>query len=946
MLSSLGAHRERSPSGHQPPLKVFIQEEVSKPETQHQTQPMIVVQDYQEKTSQSQEPTKPHLGKELVEDLSYKLEAHAEPQILPDVKPDGAHLGAVALGEPKRQKIGNDNETMESQQYHLDVKPTPEKIKQACSMHQTFTLQQEPKQPQIQVNTQQQTQDHQKQVQIQKECTSQQKTLLQQSVKVRKSQKCAENRPWLQQKAQAEVLVSGQVRKVSSEVVPQTKAIATALPQPPICTSEPIKEQVTWTQQQQPITMTSVASQAQDSTRDQADQAETNSVTQTNAYMNQAQQQQSALQTTMIQAKQQEQHMAVNATVASQPVKSAVHPIQVEPKNVLQTQFHVTEVQPLQSVMQPKMCETQQVTQTRVVQVQQNEPITQVKLGQVHQQPPVPQMLPKELIPAVLPITSQKQPEALTMQKHLQSFPATEFTQPPTKLSEMQPPVMTQVQRPAMPQPQSLIMSQTCQYLPVTGEDCQIMRQPSTLIQPQLITQRYTFAAQSPPQQSEPVRQSQGISMPTALPKSTASVQPRIITMPQNQPQFHKLPQSPPQVMVIDKTHDNIQLRPQSHIQKPQWKPITPDIMTHSYHETPHQGFMPSHMLTQHPFQSQGHLQTQGVTQTSAQPQQWAPLGGGLGTQTYTSVQGTGNMQPYTQSQGYPSSQPQSQHCGQFSAESILPPYSQICPQSSVQSHVTSQHWQPLRQSDMVRHSYSQAQMSEYPHAQHKVTPRPQSTPQQWPLQPEPQSQAQFLKMFPQPMAQTPWVQASSHTTVRPQGPAPQQPQNQQQQWPQNRPEVEFQILQPQLPQQEQPQQKFSGQVRPPGLAPLILQGPAQQQPQNQQLQWPQNRAEAPFQVQLQGQTLQTQPQVQALQNLQSPLHDQSQPHLVAEIKSPSQAGVPLQANSETYAKAQALARTKFEDAKHCLQVHIIDAINIFMGKKIMHKQVHFKEVD
>lgn len=891
MLSSLGARRDRSPTRHQPPRKVFVQEqEVSKPESQPQPQPMIVVQEYQEEESPIQAATKPQLGKDLVEDLPHhsKPEAHAEPLILPDVKSHGDLLGVVALGEPKRQKIGDDNETMEFKQQQPDFKPTPEKNQQAHSVLQAFTVQQEPKQPRIQLDTQHQTQDCQQQVQIQEQSTSQEKTLLQQSVKVRKSQKCAENRPWLQQKAKAEVSVSDQLHKLSSEVLPQTKAIGAALPQPPVSTSEQVKEQakVTWIQQQQTITVsTSVASQTQVPTAD-ADQAKTNRVSQTHANMTQAQQQQSMRQTTMIQAEQQHS-MAVIATVASQPVVTAMDPIQSGPKSVTQTQFHLTEVQPQQSVMQAKMGETQQVTQ--------NQPITQAKLGQVHQQPPVSQMLP-----AVIPITSQKHPQALTIQKHPQPFTATTFTQPQSKQSEMQPPVM--------PQTQSSIMSQTYQYLPATGNERQTMRHPPTLIQPQVITQRYTFAAQSSPQQTKPVSQSQGITMLQAQPKSTASVQPRIITMPPSQPQSYKSPQSPqslPQVMAIDQTHDNIQLRPQSHTQQPQWKPIIPDIMTQRYHEAPHQGFMPFHMSPQVPFQSQGHPQMQGVTQTPAQPHQWSPLRGGPVTQTYT------------QSQGYPGSQPQSQQCGQFRSESELQPYSQISPQRSIQSLVTSQQWQPLRQSDIVRHSYPQVQMSEYPQAQHKVTPRPQSTVQQWPMQPEPQSQVQFLKMFPQPMAQTPWVQTSSHTTVRPEVPAPQQPQTQQQQWPQNRPEVGFQIQsqslqsQPQvlqktqLPEQEQPQQKLVAQVRPPALAPVVLQGPAQQQPQNEQQQWPQNRAEAPFQFQMQSQTIQTQPHVQALQSPQSPLQEQLQPHFVPEIKPPTQAEVPLQDYSENYEQAQ-----------------------------------------
>lgn len=1026
MLSSLGARRDRSPTGRQPPRKVFVQEqEVSKPDTQPQPVPMIVVQECQEK-HQSEAAAKSDLRKESVEDLPHqsKREAHAQPQVLPEITLQDDVVGAMALGEPKRQKISDDKETMESQAHYLDIKPTSEQIQQTPTCQQPLAQQQEPTQLQMQLDTQHQTQQaQQKQVQIQKQGTSQQQTLFQQSVKVRKSQKHAENRPWLQQKSQGQISASVKEHKVCLEVAPQPKVIATTVCQPLVSISEPVKAQakVTWTLQQQPIT-TSVASQVQVSTTD-ADQVQTR-VTLTQAKVTQAQQQQSVLQAKVIQA-QQQQPMTVIATAASQPMVSAIDSIQSEPKSVIQTQFQMTQVQQHQYLMQAKVGEAQQVIQAKVVQVQQEQPVTQAKLGQVHQQHPISQMRAKEQVPVMAPVTSQKQPQALTVQQHPQPFTATSFTQLPTKQSEIQTSVMAQTQ--------PTNMAHTYQYLPVTGEERQAMRQPPAPVQPQIITQRQprTVATQSPPQQAVSTSQPQGITITQAQPKSTAPIQPRIISMPQTQLQFYKPPLSPPQVMGMGQTYDNIQLRLQSHIQQPQWRPVMPDIRTQSYHEAPNQGFMPSDMPPQAPFHSHSHPQSQGVTQPPAQPQQWAPLRGGLVTQTCTSAQGTGHVQPYRQSQGYSSPQPQSQQWGQFRSEPTLQPYSQISPQSPVKSFVPSQHWQPVRQSDVVRHGYPQVQMSEYPQAQHQVTPRPQSPPQQWPMQAESQSQVQYLKMFPQPVAHTPWVQPSSHTSGRPQGPAPHQSQVQQQQWPQNRPEVQLQdqiwsqtlqsqtqlqvlqklqmpeqeqpqqqlvaqaksptmtpvrpqgvahlqpqiqqqwpqnkteapfqiqiqsqtlqtqpqpqaLLRSQLPEQEQPQQQSLSDVKPPAVAPVRPQGPAQQQTQTQQQQWAQNRAETSFQVQILSQTLQTQPQLQTLQKSQSPEKEQPQQHLVAQVKPPAQAQSPPQDYSETYAKAQALARTKFEDSKHFLQEHILEAINKFSGKKISEKQVIFKEV-
>lgn len=880
MLSSLGARRDQSPTGRQPPRKVFVREqEVSKPEPQPQSVPMIVVQEYQEEEHQIQIVAKPQLREETVEDLPHhsKPEADYQPQILPEAKPQGDLVGFVALGEPKRQII-SDMETIECQPHHLDIKPTPEQIQQTPTRQQT-----EPKQTQMQLDT----------AQIQNRGTSQQQTLFQESVKVRKSQKWAENRPWLQQKAQAEVLASEQVHKLSSEVQP--KVIAAAVSSSPVSTSEPAKAQtkVTWIQQQQqPITMTtSITSQAEIFTT-HGDQAETKRVTQTHAKVTQAQEQQSELQA------------AVHPTVASQPMVSAMIQIQSEPKSVIQTQFQVNQVQ--QSFMQAKMGETEQVTQTKVAQVQQEQPVTLAKLGQVHQQPPVSQMQAEKQVPAVAPVTSHMPPQTSITKQHPQPFTATTFTQPPTKQSEMQPPVVIQIQRPVMAETQLPVMSQAWQYLPATGEERQTLRQPPTPIQPQITTQRqpHPVAAQSAPQQAVSSSQSQCITIMRAQPKRTSPIQPRIISMPQSQSQFYEPPQSPPQALTKGQTHDNIHLRPQSHIQQPQWRPVMPDIMTQSYYEAPHQSFIPSHMPPQVPFQGQSHPRLQSVTQTPAQPQQWAPLRGGLGTQTYTSVQGTCHDQPYPQSQGYHSIQPKSQQSDKFRSEPTLQPYSQVSPQSQVHSFVPSQHWQPVRQSDLVRHNYTHLQMSECPQAQHQVTPRPQSPPQQWSMQPETQSQAQFLKMFPQPMTHTPWVQPSFHTTVRPQGLAPQQTQTRQQQWPQKVPEVPFQVqiqsqtLQspPQLqqklpsPEQEQPQQQLVAHVSPPALAPIRLQGPAQQQPQTQQKQWPQSRAEDPFQVQIQSKTPQTQPEPQVLQTPQPSLQEQPQQHLVSvgQVKPPA----------------------------------------------------------
>ena len=63
-------------------------------------------------------------------------------------------------------------------------------------------------------------------------------------------------------------------------------------------------------------------------------------------------------------------------------------------------------------------------------------------------------------------------------------------------------------------------------------------------------------------------------------------------------------------------------------------------------------------------------------------------------------------------------------------------------------------------------------------------------------------------------------------------------------------------------------------------------------------------------------------------------------------IKPPALAQAPPQAYTEAYAKAQALARNGFEEAKHCLQEHILETINVFRDKCLSAEQASVKEVN
>ena len=72
---------------------------------------------------------------------------------------------------------------------------------------------------------------------------------------------------------------------------------------------------------------------------------------------------------------------------------------------------------------------------------------------------------------------------------------------------------------------------------------------------------------------------------------------------------------------------------------------------------------------------------------------------------------------------------------------------------------------------------------------------------------------------------------------------------------------------------------------------------------------------------------------------------EQAQQQSAPRVKPPALAQAPPQAYTEAYAKAQALARNRFEEAKHCLQEHILEAINIFKDKRITEEHALVKKV-
>ncbi|KAK5606836.1 hypothetical protein CRENBAI_014973 [Crenichthys baileyi] len=85
----------------------------------------------------------------------------------------------------------------------------------------------------------------------------------------------------------------------------------------------------------------------------------------------------------------------------------------------------------------------------------------------------------------------------------------------------------------------------------------------------------------------------------------------------------------------------------------------------------------------------------------------------------------------------------------------------------------------------------------------------------------------------------------------------------------------------------------------------------------------------------------QTSPKTQPVPLLTPHIQAES-PDLFTETSSLAQA--PSQAYTEAYVKAQALARNHFEEAKHCLQAHIMETISDFKDKCLSAEQASVKE--
>ncbi|KAM3595037.1 uncharacterized protein V6R79_017444 [Siganus canaliculatus] len=333
-----------------------------------------------------------------------------------------------------------------------------------------------------------------------------------------------------------------------------------------------------------------------------------------------------------------------------------------------------------------------------------------------------------------------------------------------------------------------------------------------------------------------------------------------------------------------------------------------------------------------------------------------------------------------------------------------LPPQPQIQPPLQAQPLVRAKtHAQEPQFSPQLQQPNSQqqnqAQFTPQPKVQSPTQLKEKLHPQPKPLAPqtevlsqtqsktepslEPQMQHQPVVQSTVKMESIPLPKLQMQTTRHPEGQPSTQPKVQSPTQPKALPLPEPKTSSPQP--QYQPQAQVTPQSQPRAQLPLQPQPPAQSplqsQPQAQMTPQPQPQAQSPLQPPPQAQvTPQSQPQPQTQSPLPptpqaqsppqarlqtQPLPQPAQPPLQPQIvllsqvnvrpqswaespdscsTPPALAQVPPQAYTEAYAKAQALARNGFEEAKHCLQEHIMEAINIFEDRRISAEQASMKE--
>lgn len=535
--------------------------------------------------------------------------------------------------------------------------------------------------------------------------------------------------------------------------------------------------------------------------------------------------------------------------------------------------------------------------------LKQNQPVAQEKVTQrlAQTEPVVPAQSMKQKQPQQSmtvtnhQVLSQPQPATLTQAQatlktthtapiQQQKLPHIVTSQQPDVMipKQVQPQFMTPMQPQVMPQWQP--QQTIIQSHPAVPKP---QRFPVTQAMPQGIS-RPVQQYPTPPMQPQMIMQRQqsphgAVQTQSQILHSPTIIPPHSKGASPIQPRIISIPQ--PQMPVQTKTQAQLKAQGNAPLMtQPEGKPLwcPPSDGAQNYPKI--QGPVSAQM------QSLAHFQIHPQFQSfpPAQPEQWSPIRPGIVAQTYPTVQVSGQaVQPQPQLSVYPKTQPQPQPQQWHSPRPESPwSQSQIRPQDPVH------HWRPVSP-ESVSSVYPRAEtqgQGPHPQSQYQSLPRPQSPQQQWgPVRTEHQFQVSsqtILHEVPHPIA--PWNQPTVKAPIRPQSPQ-------------------------QLQQSQQP--------------------------------WGPYRTEAPSESLIQSQAAQGEFQSQDLTKPQLPVQEPPQQQSTPRVKQPALAQAPPQAYTEAYIKAQALVRDRFEEAKHCLQEHILEAISVFKDKRMTDEQVSVKEV-
>ncbi|KAL3969167.1 solute carrier family 6 (neurotransmitter transporter) member 19 [Sarotherodon galilaeus] len=515
-------------------------------------------------------------------------------------------------------------------------------------------------------------------------------------------------------------------------------------------------------------------------------------------------------------------------------------------------------------------------------------------------------------------------------------------------------------------------------YTQVRSSVPQSIQHPQATVQPQLYSQGYAQAQstsqqwidkqepqnQAFPQQSHPIPQpypqqmsqathSQGYPTVQTLSHWTQQT-PQIAhhrvshmgpsyTQPQMHPQAQPQPwtQTQQQIGPQSSMHQHTQMRAsnlvqpqQGQVQQQTWVQPPLQVPSQSYQQPQSQQYV----QVQHQPQAQHHpppqIQThislqsqpshQAYPQFPSQPQQQT-----LQAQSQTHVQAQPLVQekPFARTQGaqsniqFQQSTSQPKHQPQLQLQPMIQSQTQLKGNSPLQPRPL----QPKQDVEMTPQLMVQSPIKHIPGSLPQPKPESQLPPQpkaqsltkvnvETPAQSKVQAQPQL-----QPTAQSP-TQPIVQSPVQPKVQPVFQPKSQAQLSPQHHPQV---------PVSSSPTAQTVPQSK--------TQSPAQARPQTQPLNPPKTETQSPLQQKSQQSQTILVSQVNVLPQTQAESPDLN-------IKPPALAQAPPQAYTEAYTKAQALARNGFEEAKHCLQAHILEAINVFKDRRVSAEQASVKE--